>query len=223
MPATPQMGLEAVHGLAALSAVDHQAAGLAEFDRAGDFPKRQVPRWIRELNGYADIPAYPGVEIPQLLHVATWLDQHLPTTWHAGIMHGDYHLANLMFSTDGPQLAAIVDWEMWTIGDPLLDLGWLLATWPSRAGVSAVGVALADAGDVATPEELAAEYARLTGADLSNLNWYVVLACFKLGILLEGTHARACVGRADAEVGATMHARAIELFEFAAHTMASSR
>jgi aminoglycoside phosphotransferase (APT) family kinase protein len=215
------MGLEAVRGLAALAAVEHHPAGLLEFDRAGDFPKRQVPRWMRELNGYADIPGYPGIDLPHLLQVANWLDQNLPATWRPGVMHGDYHLANLMFSTDGPQLAAIVDWEMWTIGDPLLDLGWLLATWPSRPGASVVGEALAAAGNVAAPEELAEEYARLTGADLSNLKWYVVLACFKLGILLEGTHARACAGHADTEIGQNMHARAVDLFEFAAHTMAS--
>ena len=213
------MGLEAVRGLAALAAVDYRAAGLTEFDRAGDFPKRQVPRWFRELDAYSGMPGYPGVDIPHLHKVGTWLDENRPVTWRPGIMHGDYHLANLMFSTEGSRLAAIVDWEMWTIGDPLLDLGWLLATWPSRSGASVVGQALADAGDIATADELAQEYALLTGADLSNLNWYVVLACFKLGILLEGTHARACAGQADAEVGQTMHSRAIDLFDFAARTM----
>ena len=69
-----------------------------------------------------------------------WLTQHRPPTFLPGIMHGDFHMANLMFRNDGPQVAAIVDWEMCTLGDPLLDLGWLLATWPQDGaiGVSAV-------------------------------------------------------------------------------------
>jgi aminoglycoside phosphotransferase (APT) family kinase protein len=217
------MGLAAVRGLAALSTVDYQVVGLSDLDRSGDFPKRQVSRWMRELRGYGEVAGYAGPSLPHLEEVATWLDAQRPNAWRPGIMHGDYHLANLMYSPDGPELAAIVDWEMWTIGDPLLDLGWLLATWPHRDGASVVGGALAAAGNLALPSELIDEYARLTDADLSHLSWYIVLACFKLGILLEGTYARACSGHADADVGTTMHARAVDLFEFAAHTMTSSR
>jgi aminoglycoside phosphotransferase (APT) family kinase protein len=77
---------------------------------------------------YARYQGYPGPEIPGLDAVAAWLDRQRPSRWTPGIMHGDYHFANVMYAHDGPRLVAIVDWEMCTIGDPLLDLGWLLAT-----------------------------------------------------------------------------------------------
>jgi aminoglycoside phosphotransferase (APT) family kinase protein len=89
---------------------------------------------MAEPESYNGLEAYPGPEIPGLERVAAWLDANRPVSWRPGIMHGDFHLANLMYAFDGPRLAAIVDWEMCTIGDPLLDLGWLLATWPDGDG-----------------------------------------------------------------------------------------
>jgi aminoglycoside phosphotransferase (APT) family kinase protein len=125
-------------------------------------------------------------------------------------MHGDYHAANVMFSRTGPEVVAIVDWEMSTIGDPLLDLGWLLATW---GGSAAFGGALFAHGGLAAPGDLVEQYARNTTRDLSHISWYTVLACFKLGIVLEGTHARACAGKAPKEVGDLLHEATVRLFE----------
>ena len=127
-------------------------------------------------------------------------------------MHGDYHLANLMYAYDGPEVAAIVDWEMCTIGDPLLDLGWLLATWPGADGQLLSGP-LGEAGGLPTPEELVAHYAERSDRDLSAVAWYTVLACFKLGIVLEGTHARAFAGKAPKETGDLLHAMTLGLFK----------
>ncbi|ETZ59697.1 phosphotransferase enzyme family protein [Mycobacteroides abscessus MAB_110811_2726] len=127
-----QMGLEAVSGIAALGALDYQELGLDGYGNPDGFLERQVPRWLKELDSYAKHDGYPGPDIPGLQSVANWLERHRPSQWKPGIMHGDFHLANMMFRNDGPQLAAIVDWEMSTIGDPLLDLGWMLATWPSE-------------------------------------------------------------------------------------------
>ncbi|MGH3392495.1 MAG: phosphotransferase family protein, partial [Actinomadura sp.] len=129
-----RMGLEAAAALASLGAVDHVAVGLADLGRPEGFLDRQVGRWLAELESYGALDGYPGPEIPGLEKVAGWLEGNRPDSWRPGIMHGDYHLANLMYAFDGPQVAAIVDWEMCTIGDPLLDLGWLLATWPGEDG-----------------------------------------------------------------------------------------
>jgi len=118
-----------------------------------------------------------------------------------------------MFSPSSPEVAAILDWEMCTIGDPLLDLGWLLATWPEHGNDdSTIGGALGDAGGLATRDELVERYAAQSDRDLSALDWYVVLACFKLGIILEGTYARACAGKAEVEVGQRLHATTLSLF-----------
>src|SRR6185369_12573617 len=124
------MGLEAAAALACLGRVDYQAVGLGDFGRPEGFLDRQVGRWMGELDSYARYEGYRGPEIPGLERVAAWLDANRPRSFTPGILHGDYHLANVMYAHDGPRLAAIVDWEMCTIGDPLLDLGWLIATWP---------------------------------------------------------------------------------------------
>jgi aminoglycoside phosphotransferase (APT) family kinase protein len=211
-PIRREMGLEAARGIARLSTVDHVSVGLGDLDRSTGFLDRQVGRWLRELDSYRTLAGYAGDNLPGIEESARWLDKYRPQSWRAGILHGDYHLANLMFSPEGPNLAAIVDWEMWTIGDPLLDLGWLIATWPTRPGPSAVGGALAEAGGLGPATDLVDAYSQLSDRDLSSITWYIVLASFKLGILLEGTYARSCAGLASEEIGRTMHLRALDLF-----------
>jgi len=110
-------------------------------------------------------------------------------------------------------VVAIVDWEMCTIGDPLLDLGWLLATWRQPDGSSVFSHALGAQGGLATTDDLFQRYAANTTRDLSDITWYTVLACFKLGIVIEGTLARACAGKAEKEVGDQLHAATVHLFE----------
>jgi hypothetical protein len=124
------MGIEAAAALAKLGRVDYRAVGLDDFGKPDGFLDRQVSRWMGELDSYGRYEGYPGPDIPGLHETAQWLDANKPKTFTPGILHGDYHLANVMYALDGPQMAAIVDWEMCTIGDPLLDLGWLVATWP---------------------------------------------------------------------------------------------
>ncbi|MBW8486125.1 phosphotransferase family protein [Actinomadura parmotrematis] len=221
------MGLHAATALSALGAVDHEAAGLGDFGKPEGFLERQVGRWTAELDSYGELAGYPGPDIPELARVSAWLQDNRPTTWRPGVMHGDYHLANLMYSYDGPQVAAIVDWEMCTIGDPLLDLGWLLATWPEQGDESALLAGpLGEAGGLPPAGELVAAYAEradaVAGRDLSAITWYAVLACFKLGIVLEGTHARACAGKAPKETGDLLHGITLGLFRRATAFIAAS-
>jgi aminoglycoside phosphotransferase (APT) family kinase protein len=213
-----QMGLKMVDALAALAAVDHHAVGLTDFGRPAGFLDRQVPRWLKELDSYRGYRHYPGPALPGLESTAAWLRSNQPSKWTPGIMHGDFHLANVMFRPDGPQLAAIVDWEMCTIGDPLLDLGWLLATWPMpNPGADTADTplpgALTQAGGLATPRQLISRYASWSDRDMSAVTWYTVLACFKLGIVLEGTHARAWGGAAPRSMGDRLHHAAVIVFD----------
>ncbi len=206
-----RMGLAMAEGIAALGAIDHVAVGLGDFGRPENYLKRQVARWRKQLDGYAAMPGWKA-GLPGVDRMAAWLDASRPDDFMPGILHGDYHLANVMFRNHGPELAAIVDWELATIGDPLIDLGWLLVTWPDgKDGDSPVKVEPWDG--FPTADELIAHYAARSRRDLSALRWYKVLAAYKLGILLEGTHARACAGRAPADVGMRLHARAVRLFE----------
>ncbi|MGO9382490.1 MAG: phosphotransferase family protein [Mycobacterium sp.] len=208
-----QMGLSMADALAKLGAVDHVAVGLADFGKPAGFLERQVPRWLSELESYREYENYPGPQIPGVEQVAAWLELRRPTTWTPGIMHGDYHAANVMFSRTGPEVVAIVDWEMCTIGDPLLDLGWLLATWRQQDGASVFSHALGGQDGLASTDDLFQRYTANTNRDLSHITWYTVLACFKLGIVIEGTLARACAGKAEKEVGDQLHAATVHLFE----------
>jgi aminoglycoside phosphotransferase (APT) family kinase protein len=207
-----QMGLNLVDGAATLGNLDYAEVGLSNLGNPNGFLDRQVKRWSSQLASYADLPGWTGPDqLPSVDRVARWLEAHQPGSFKPGIMHGDYHLANAMFKFDGPELAAIVDWELTTIGDPLLDLGWLLATWPDEEHDTVEPVVTPWHG-FPTPGELVDRYGSRSERDLSAVNWYAVLACFKLGILLEGTHARACAGRAPRETGDTLHEQAISLF-----------
>jgi aminoglycoside phosphotransferase (APT) family kinase protein len=213
------MGLSMADAIARLGAVDHVAVGLGDFGKPDGFLNRQVPRWLAELESYAKFDNYAGPDIGDVDAVAAWLREHQPSTFSPGIMHGDYHAANVMFSPSGPEVVAIVDWEMCTIGDPLLDLGWMLATWYRPGDSPVLPNELMTAGGLATPNELVARYAQNTTRDLADIYWYTVLACFKLGIILEGTHARAAAGLAPREIGDVLHTATVRLFERAMATM----
>jgi aminoglycoside phosphotransferase (APT) family kinase protein len=207
------MGLSMADAAARLGALDYRAVGLGDFGKPDSFLDRQVPRWLSELESYSGFENYPGPDIGDVDAVAGWLRANQPKTFEPGIMHGDYHAANVMFSRTGPDVVAIVDWEMCTIGDPLLDLGWMLATWYRPGHQPVLPNELMSAGDLATPEELVQRYARNTTRDLSAIDWYTVMACFKLGIILEGTHARAAAGKAPKEIGDILHTATVRLFE----------
>ena len=213
------MGLSMADAAAKLGAVDYRAVGLADFGKPDGFLERQVPRWLSELESYAKFDNYPGPDIGDVDAVAAWLREHQPSDFTPGIMHGDYHAANVMFSPTGPDVVAIVDWEMCTIGDPLQDLGWMLATWYRPGHEPVLPNELMTAGDLATPDELVQRYAANTDRDLSRIDWYTVLACFKLGIILEGSHARAAAGLAPREIGDILHTATVRLFQRATAIM----
>jgi aminoglycoside phosphotransferase (APT) family kinase protein len=131
-------------------------------------------------------------------------------TWTPGLIHGDFHFANVLISRNEGRVAAVVDWELSTIGDPLLDLGHLLATWPDPASGTTTMLSLPG---LPTREEIVARYAEGSTRDVEAVGWYQVLACYRLGIILEGTHARACAGQAPRETGDRLHAMTVGLFE----------
>ncbi len=209
-----RMGLSLVEGIAALGALDYRERGLEGLGKVEGYLERQTPRWKAQLASYAEFPDWTGPgAIPGVETVAAWLDANRPTGFEPGIIHGDYHLANVMYRHDTGDLAAIVDWELTTIGDPLLDLGWLLATWPLDDRPSDVGVSVTPWTGFPTAAELVEHYRARTSRDMAALDWYAVLACYKLGIILEGSNARASAGKAPREIGDRLHAHTVSLFE----------
>jgi aminoglycoside phosphotransferase (APT) family kinase protein len=209
-----RMGLSLIEAIAALGRVDYREAGLTDFGKPEGFLDRQTGRWLKQLQSYVASPGWPGADaLPGVARIAAWLTENAPKSFTPGIMHGDFHLANVMFRQDSGELAAIVDWELATIGDPLLDLGWLLATWPETGAADGWAVAITPWDGFARAEDLLAHYAQHSTRDLSAIAWYKILACFKLAIILEGTHARACAGAAPKDTGDKLHAHAVGLFE----------
>jgi aminoglycoside phosphotransferase (APT) family kinase protein len=207
------MGLSVIDGLSRIALIDYQAAGLSDFGKPEGFLDRQARRWMKQLESYGEFTGWPGADgLPDVHAIGGWLDRHRPKTFRPGLMHGDFHLKNVLFRQDAPELEAIIDWELSTIGDPLVDLGWLLATWPGPGGdMSQTTIVVQPWEGFPEAEELVEVYGRLTGADLSNLNWYRVFACYKLALILEGSYARACAGKAPMEIGERLHGNAVRL------------
>lgn len=205
-----EMGLAMADAIAALAAVDHVAVGLGDLGKPDQWARRQVGRWRSQLDGYSALDGYPGPDIPGVDEVGSWLEQHVPVDSRPGLMHGDFHFANVLIAHDRPVVAAIVDWELVTVGDPLLDLGHLLATWPERSATVGVSV---DAPSLPTRAEVVERYAARSTRPLDDLRWFHVLACYRLGLILEGTHARACAGLAPLEIGDQLHAHTVALLQ----------
>ncbi|MET0920783.1 MAG: phosphotransferase family protein [Acidimicrobiia bacterium] len=174
-----------VDALVALGAVDWRSRGLEGFGKPDGFLERQVSRWRTQLDGYR-VREFPDEEL-----VCEWLESNRPESGAPAILHGDYSQTNVMVAPDlPPRVAAIVDWDTCTIGDPLLDIGHLLSRWsdPSRPGF--VAQAPRDVSGFPTHDELAAHYAERSGRDLSALAYYECLTDFKLAVIVEGTYAR---------------------------------
>jgi aminoglycoside phosphotransferase (APT) family kinase protein len=204
------MGLEMFGQIAALSKVDWQAKGLAGLGKLDGYLERQVPRWRAQLESYHEHAGWPGLAgLPGVTEIGRWLEDHRPPSFTPGLIHGDFHFGNVLFRRDGPEIAAMVDWELTTLGDPLVDLGGLLSHWPPDG---------ADTGPVKpwsgfpSRAELVDHYAQITGADVSRADWYEVLACYKIGCILEGTYARACAGKAPKLTGDYLHQNTLGLF-----------
>lgn len=208
--AAHRIGLSLVDAAAALSRVVPAEVGLEDFGRADGWLERQVPRWRKQLDSYAGFPGYQGPgELGSVETVAGWLERHRPTTFIPGVIHGDFHFGNVLVSRELPELAAVVDWELATIGDPLLDLAHLFTTWPDGREGEALSPTLPG---LPTRAEMLERYAEESHRDLACFGWFRVLACYRLGILLEGSKARADAGLAPREVGAQLHRSAVSLF-----------
>ena len=207
------MGLALVDGAATLAEVDYLDVGLAEFGKPDNYLERQVTRWRSQLEGYAQYDGWPGMAaLPGVEAIGQYLEANRPPSFEPGIIHGDYSLGNVMFEHDSPRLAAIIDWELATIGDPLIDLGWLLATWNGVPPVDLSVLVVEPWEGFPSADELIEHYAKRSTRDLSHIGWYAVLACYKLGIILEGTFARACAGLDPMEMGQRLHDTAERLF-----------
>jgi len=207
-----------VGGLVALANVDYKAVGLEDFGKPDNFLERQVDRWARQLASYKTLYNYPGRELPGYDLTEKWLRANTPSSFKAGIIHGDIGITNMLFAPDPPaRLMALIDWELSTIGDPLIDLAWLCnglrdERWPDRV----VEGSLSDPTHWPTRQELARYYASGTGRDVSQFDYYLLLARFKAGCILEYKVAQAAAGILSPETGKFFSRMVLQCFSEAA-------
>jgi aminoglycoside phosphotransferase (APT) family kinase protein len=187
------LAFQLVDGIAKLSKVDWRAKGLTDLGRPDGFHDRQVDRWLAFLER-VKTRDLPGLDV-----ASEWLRTHRPLDFIPGIMHGDYQFANVMFGHGAPgRLAAIVDWEMGTIGDPKLDLGWVVQDWPEDT-TTGEGSSYVDIKGMPGKSELLEYYAKESGRQVDDMDYYTILARWKLGIVLEQGYTRAIQGTGDNE------------------------
>lgn len=217
---TPQdrraLSLGVVDALARLHSVDYGAAGLGDFGRPEGFLERQLRRWSEQWSRSRTR------DLPEIDELVRRLRLALPDSPQPAIVHGDYRLGNMAVDY-GPVVAAIFDWEMATIGDPLTDLGWLLTSWGETADpysvieMGRVTFVTAKPGFLSRAQ-LATEYAARTGTDVSGVEWYTLFAYFKRAVIIEGIWARYLAGET---VGAGFE-RFDQAPEFVRHALASA-
>lgn len=206
-----QVGLNYAADLARLGRATWRGRPLETLRRPGSFLERQVPGFLGLLDSYRELGGYSPDSLPAVGELAGWLQDHRPPDTEPGIMHGDAHLNNVLLCRTTPQVAAFVDWEMCTIGDPLLDLGWILVCWPHDPDPINAGSELAALGGLPDRSEVIAAYRDAGGRDSERLEWYIAMACFKLAIVIEGTYARFLAGMAHREAGERLHDNAANL------------
>ena len=180
------LSYQLAEGIALLSKVDWQAKGLHDLGRPDGFHERQVARWTGFLE------RIKARDIPGLDVATAWLQAHQPLDFVPGLMHGDYQFANVMYEHGAPaRLAALVDWEMGTVGDPKLDLGWMVQSWPSQDDLDDAETTYVDMRGMPSRDEVVAHYAEVSGRQVDDLDYYLVLAKWKLAIVLERGFQRA--------------------------------
>jgi aminoglycoside phosphotransferase (APT) family kinase protein len=189
--------------LAALHAVDTQAAGLSTFGKPGNYFERQVGRWTKQYRG-AETERLEDME-----RVIAFLGGSIPEQTRTTIVHGDYRIDNMIFATAEPRVLAVLDWELSTTGDPLADFSYLMMNWlaPADGRAGLAGLDLPALG-IPTLDEAVARYCTATGRDgVPDLNWYFAFGLFRLASIVQGIKKRVIDGTASSAHAADMAKR----------------
>jgi aminoglycoside phosphotransferase (APT) family kinase protein len=197
------IGFGLVEALARIHAVDLTQAGLETLASHDSYAARQLKRWHRqwELSRTRDLPAVD--DLAERLRAA------MPAVQELTLVHGDFHLRNVIVSPVDGSVRAVLDWELCTLGEPLADLGGLLAYWPQADERSGFDMSSALPG-FPSREQLAAAYAERTGRSLEALGFWHVLALWKVAIIGEGVLRRSQADRRNAPPGAEISAQAVD-------------
>ncbi len=192
-----QLSESVIDTLAALHTADPDEIGLGDLGRRSGYLERQLRRW----QGMWD--ATKTRELPAMDRTHELLVQHLPEEKYNTVVHGDYRLGNMLVTPETGQVAAVLDWELCTLGDPLADLGYLLNNWvePEEADqiVGATAFPTADGGFLGR-EAMIERYSAKTGFDVQNADYYRAFQFWRLGSIVEGVLSRYMKGALDNDV-----------------------
>jgi aminoglycoside phosphotransferase (APT) family kinase protein len=205
-----RVGFAVVRALADLHQVDYASCGLSDLGRPDGFVARQVRGWRSRWDAVAS-----GDANPVMLEVADLLERALPAPQRVAVLHNDLKLDNCQFDRADPdRVHSVFDWDMATLGDPLVDLGTLLNYWPDpsdRPGDRGVYPEGQETLGLPSQAEILAVYADVTGLDLTSAGWYQAFACWKTAIVMQQLHDRYLRGETGDERMASRGDRVAEL------------
>jgi aminoglycoside phosphotransferase (APT) family kinase protein len=200
-----------IRTLARLHQYDPQTIGLGEYGKPGNYFARQIDRWTKQYR------ASETQTIEPMNRLIEWLPKTLPAQDRVSIVHGDYRIDNMIFAPDTPRVAAVLDWELSTLGDPLADFTYVLMNWsmPHEGRSSLGGVDVASLG-IPTQDEVVAIYCKETGRDgIPDLEWYFAYNLFRLCGIVQGIAGRVRDGTAASARAVEQASRAVPLAEAA--------
>nr|WP_157058348.1 phosphotransferase family protein [Altererythrobacter epoxidivorans] len=199
---------EMIEALASLHAVDPEQVGLGDYGAPGNYFARQVGRWTKQYR------AAQTDDIPEVERLIEWLPATLPQQDRVSIIHGDYRIDNMIFAPDRPEILALIDWELSTLGDPLADFAYLAMNWAmphGERGAQLGGLDLPALG-IPTLEEATEHYCSLTGrSSVPDLNWFFAYNLFRLVGIIQGIKKRAIEGNASSANAEAAAARIVPL------------
>jgi aminoglycoside phosphotransferase (APT) family kinase protein len=201
-----------IEAIAALHSVDYRAVGLESFGRPDNYVARQIDRWTRQYE------ASKTEDLPAMTNLIAWLRANIPARDETAIVHGDFRLGNMVVDQDQPRIAAVLDWELSTLGHPLADLAYCCMSYhlppgsgPAMAGYQGIDVA---AMGLMSEAEALALYASLTGrATIEHWQFFMGFSLFRSAAIVEGVYARSLAGNAADERAGRMHDMCIAVAE----------
>ncbi len=192
-----QVAEELIDTLAAIHGVDYEAAGLGDLGRPDGFLQRQIDRWGSQFE-WAHGTTGAVRSVPHVEEVGSWLESNVPESSEHTLVHGDYKLDNVMYGPSAdPELIAVMDWEISTLGDPLRDIGWLCCFWDTEPLIDDLMPTFLDRPGYPDRTALLERYERRSGIAVEDLGFYVVLGLYMLTAVGEMFYARYRNGDSD--------------------------
>lgn len=192
-----QISEELIDTMAAIHTIDYEALGIDDIGRPEGYTERQIERWGKQFKWAYDT-TQESRNVPHIKEIGEWLEENVPSSYQHTLVHGDFKLDNVMYAPGTPpEINAVMDWEMGTLGDPLRDIGWLLVYWDVDPLSRELMPTFLDQSGYLNREELINRYERQSGIKFVHQEFYVVLALYMLIAVCEMFYARYLSGNSD--------------------------